>query len=167
MDIDGFVNNIFENLRSKSAHENVIFCPYSILISVLCRSQGETRDQMAKISGIDADSSKVKSLVKNLQPIKSAGVEIKTYNSLFPARDYKVKKEYIDALQSFGCQVEELSYKSETDRDERARAINDLVAQFTKDNIKSVADAASLDEMTKILLASLVYFKAPWDSKFD
>ena len=164
MDIDGFVDNIFENLRSKSAHENVIFCPYSILISVLCRSQGETRDQMAKISGIDADSSKVKSLVKNLQPIKSAGVEIKTYNSLFPARDYKVKKEYIYALQSFGCQVEELSYKSETDRDERARAINDLVAQFTKDNLKSVA---SLDEMTKILLASLVYFKAPWDSKFD
>ena len=59
-----------------------------------------------------------------------------------------------------------MSYESD-DHNERVREFNNLVSQFTKENLKSVADALCLDDLTKILVASFLYLKAPWNTKFD
>ena len=48
----------------------------------------------------------------------------------------------------------------EKDCEESAKAINSLVAHFTRDNLKNIIEPASLDELIRIVLARFFYFKA-------
>ena len=172
MELDSFVDILFETFSCKSSHENVIFSPYCIttaLTMVLCGSKGQTRDQITEAFGIGADLKKVAKLFEKFQMLTSRRneVEVETFNSLFPARNYPVKSKYIKILESLGCQVKKLSYKTEADRKESAKTINDLVACSTRNKIHNIVQPASLDELTRIILASVVYFKAEWAKKFQ
>ena len=163
MSLDSFTDDLFAELTSNSSHENIFFSPLSVsmaLTMILCGSEGNTLEQIRKAFGLDADLSDDAELIEQFQELVSgySSADVRICNNLFPESRYAIKSDYLNLLKSFGCGVRNLSYLTKEDRAESAKAINKVVDEDTNNKIKNVISPESLDELTRIVLTSVVYF---------
>ena len=172
MSLDLFADRVIAELSSKSSHENILFSPLSVsmaLTVILCGSQGETKEQIMKAFGLDTDSSKDEELIEKFQKLTSKypAAEVTTLNNLFPESRYVIKSDYLNLMKSLDCSVRHLPYLTEEDRAKSAGVINKLVAEYTNNKIQNVIALESLDELTRFVLTSVVYFNGEWSNKFE
>ena len=172
MSLDLFADRVIAELSSKSSHENILFSPLSVsmaLTVILCGSQGETKEQIMKAFGLDTDSSKDEELIEKFQKLTSKypAAEVTTLNNLFPESRYVIKSDYLNLMKSLDCSVRNLPYLTEEDRAKSAGVINKLVAEHTNNKIQNLIAPELLDELTRFVLTSVVYFKGEWSNKFE
>ena len=173
MDLDFFVNEIIKYLSPKSCDRNIAFSPYGIskaLTMILVGSTKETSNQIFKAFGIEADQrmSKLESLLNKIQPPTSRLVEDKTFNGLYPARnDPVVRSEYMEMLETFGCQLKKMSKATKADHEECEKTVSDLTADFTQYEIKKNMTKFITDSSTRIMIVSIVNFKTNWSTNFQ
>ena len=163
MSTSAFIDKLYAELNSTSPLGNIFFSPYSISMSLAMLafgSKGETLHQI--IASNKLMSPKLTS--------ETASVEVMVSNGLFLESSFKIKRDYINLILSqqsrFGFNIQNLKYLTENDRKESATIINRVVAEQTRDKISQAITPESLDEFTRLVITSVIYFEAKWDRKF-
>lgn len=92
-------------------------------------------------------------------------VIINTANKIYPNVGFDVKQTFLDVVaKHFHGEVQQLNYSN---AGESAATINKWVAEKTREKIKDLVSADSLNDLTRLVLVNAIYFKGNWLNKFD
>ncbi len=176
-DLNEFAIDLYQKLASKEG--NLIYSPYSIyqaFLMVYAGADGETKAEIADALDFDNEdgnrihqfaaalnqvlTTRPEYLEENAQPL-----EFTNANSLWLQEDMEVNQIFIDQLTvnyNAGLQLVDFSQPEEA-----RQAINLWVAAHTNDKIKDLLPEGTLDELTRMVIANAIYFKAAWSNQFD
>lgn len=178
------VEAIAADLYSELAREggNLVFSPYSVAVALAMTRAGavsETATQMDSVLHAD--------LVNDLHAgfntleqelAKRAGtfefgdtkfeLDLSTANQLFGQRGYEFEKRFLDLLASqYGAGMELVDYVDPAAREQARAAINDWVAERTRDRITELIPEDVLNDMTRLVLTNAIYLRAKWIKRFE
>jgi serine protease inhibitor len=167
---------------------NLCISPYSIetaLAMTFAGADGETRDQMSRVLHLpkdgDAANASFSSLLRSLEDMTRKTAEIAAEskklggpsepialaiaNRLFAQSGYDFRSSFMALTKKFySAPFEALEFTKNAD--EARQHINKWVADQTRDRIRDLIPANGVNEMTRLVLANAIYFKAPWASEF-
>ena len=151
--------------REMPKDENYMFSPASVKMALAMAANGadgETKDQILKVLGID-NLDNYNESAKKLISSESDVLKLNVANSIWLNTDrtnQKFSKEFSDKMTDF--------YSAEsgtvTDKD-AAKLINAWVDKNTSGKIPTIIDEKDTD--FEAMLVNAVYFKAAWTNKFD
>ncbi len=169
--------------------ENLCLSPYSIqsaLAMTFAGADGDTRAEMARVlhfpSGGDAIHASFATLQGSLEEMSkktakiadqskkeggpSEPITLAIANRLFAQSGYDFRDAFRELVKKFyGAPFETLDFKKDP---EGARGhINKWVADQTRDRIRDLIPQGGIKELTRLVLANAIYFKAPWQSEFN
>ena len=104
--------------------------------------------------------------VKTAQALDPHPTELRVANRLFGQQDFAFRPTFLDFTRDrYGAPLQPLDFKtaSESARD----TINAWVADQTKNKITDLLPSGSVGPGTRLVLVNALYFKAPWQDKFD
>ncbi|NNG37519.1 serpin family protein [Nakamurella aerolata] len=157
---------------------NTLISPYSLLAAIgmadfgatgapaeaLKRGLSGSADEVASwITAIDAA---VAAAVADSQDVQAGGQQldpmvVQTANSLFLQQDYRLRREFLDALaRGYDAPVRTVDFRG--DADGARSAINTWVGERTRGLIPELLDPARVTELTRLVLVNALYLKAPW-----
>ncbi len=178
--VQAFAADLFAQLAQEDG--NVVFSPYSVAVALAMTragAEGETAEQMdavlhAALAGdLGAGFNAIEHALAERPgeyPIgmddETAELELTTANQLWGQRDFVFEDEFLDHLAAnYGAGMRLVDFIEET---EAARnAINDWVAERTRDRIPELIPEGVLDDMTRLVLTNAIYLNAPWMHRFD
>ena len=168
--------------------ENLCVSPYSIqsaLAMAFAGAAGETRTEMARVlhfpdqgNAIDASfaslhysleqmSVKTAELVKESKRFggPSEPITITIANRLFAQSGHDFRAPFLaEVKQNFGAAFEPIDFIHNSSG--ATQHINQWVADQTRDRIRNLIPAGSLNDTTRLVLTNAIYLKAPWASEF-
>jgi len=163
---------------------NLFFSPYSIaaaLSMVRAGAAGKTKEEFAKVLGSVDYGALGKELARRSEPTPVQlnhlkyieGVTPDIYachltvaNALWRQKGYPMQPAYVEALRSgMGADIGEVDFRGA--RKAAVQAINDWAAKATRDKIKNVLSENLVDDLTRVILANAIYFKARWEDEFS
>lgn len=176
-DYNTFGFDLFRALRAKEQNAakkdaNIVFSPVSIatiMESLWMAAKGPTAAELAAALHLpeDAaipDATAPPSIAMQL-PLgkKENGATLLMSNDLWLKKDWKISEAYEKALKvRLGAGMHSF------DRADRAaEIINKHVADNTNGMIKQVVSSGDFGSSSRFVLTNVVYFKAPWETKFD
>src|SRR5690606_33249288 len=155
--------------------ENVVFSPYSAAVALAMTragAAGETATQMDAVLHADlvADfhagfNAMEQALAERPgeyeQGDQTVELELATANQLWGQQGFEFHADFLDLLAArYGAGMRLVDYVGAT---EQARtAINDWVAEQTRDRIPELIAEGVLDDMTRLVLTNAIYLNAPW-----
>ncbi len=170
--------DLYAELRAEE-DGNLLFSPTSIRIAFAMAhagAKGETADQIARILKFGLTGEAVwpafnaldQALLSRNIPAgdDEDAVEFQPANSFWGLKDYPFKDTYLDVLAThFGAGLRTADFVNAPDPSRIA--INDWVAEKTRDRILDLLPPSSIDPMTVAVLVNALFMKAPWAEKFD
>lgn len=165
----------------KQGAGNLFFSPYSVQSALLMAREGaagETALQMDKVlhtGGLDRGQA-YRALRTRLEPPtfrdgmgrdtkQRPAYEMNVANALWGQRGFVFEPAFLKALdEGFGAPLVRVDFK---DGDLARRRINAWVEQQTHDKIKDIVPEGLPAPSTRLVLANAIYFKAPWNDKFQ
>src|SRR5687768_8480686 len=176
--LDAFSAELYKTLAREDG--NLVLSPYSVAVALAMTragASGETARQMDAVlhaalagdlhSGFNAlDQAIAKRPGKYPFGDRTIDLELATANRLWGQKDFAFEKSLLDVLASrYGAGMQIVDYKRAAE--DARRAINDWVAQRTKDRIKDLIAPGVLDDSTRLVLTNAIYLKASWMIRFD
>ncbi len=165
-----FALELYGQLKDRPG--NLFFSPYSISMALGMTSagaRGQTAQEMGKVLHFDTDQ--VHSLFGELQRQMAAtgtqgGIELNVANALWVQKGEPFLPSYLELVSAnYQANLNQADFKTEAEVT-RVR-INGWVAQQTKERIRDILPAGSIDALTRLVLANAVYFKGIWAKPFD
>ncbi|XP_011643107.1 alaserpin-like isoform X1 [Pogonomyrmex barbatus] len=102
-------------------------------------------------------------LIDKLNDVKN--VTLKLANKLFVGKDFPVKSEYKQDLQTYyHSDIQTVDF---TKKEEAAGTINTWCKEKTNNRIDNIIQPNEVDPSTALVLANAVYFKGKWAKEFD
>ncbi|HEX4639252.1 MAG TPA: serpin family protein [Chthoniobacterales bacterium] len=175
--------------RLARGDENLCVSPYSIesaLAMTFAGADGETKREMARVLHFPNDGDAIHASFTALQDSlaematktakiaeqskKKSGpsepITLSIANHLFAQSGYEFRDPFQALVKKFyGAPFETIAFKANP---EAARAhINKWVADQTRDKIRDLIPQGGIKELTRLVLANAIYFKAPWGSEFN
>lgn len=97
---------------------------------------------------------------------KSIGAAtLKVANKVFVQQNYSIKKAFYDvAVNKYDSEVESVNFGNGPIA---AKTINAWVEDKTNNKIKDLVNADSFSSDSRLVLVNAIYFKGPWEKKFD
>lgn len=150
-------------------HPNFVFSPYSVLGAfhmAQLGAEGETRKQMDDLVPSD-ESFKLPAFDV---PSMDGGevVKVDTANRIYVSNALASNKYFVnfdkEVRLAMDSDAETVDFNDPVASSEN---INSFVEQKTRGHIQHLVDSSSLTPMTRMVLISALYFKAPWNNKFD
>ena len=166
-----FAFDLYDQL--KAAPGNLFFSPYSIstCLAMTCAgARGETEKQMAGALHLEGDPAQVHAAFGQLQQQsasagKQKGVELNVANALWAQQGHPFLPAFLNiARKDYQANVNQADFKTASAA--VIRQVNDWVAERTKDKIKEILPAGSVDAQTRLVLANAIYFKGLWATPF-
>jgi len=171
--------DLYQAVRSSAG--NVIYSPYSISLAfgmTYGGARGDTAAQMAdtlhySLSGEQFHPA-FNALALDLarRPDQAVGVDEKERfqlsiaNSLWGQDGWPFLPEYLDLLAvNYGAGMRLVDF--ENSPESARRQINDWVSDQTRSRIKDIIPPGLIDQLTRLVLANAIYFKATWEYEFD
>jgi serpin B len=170
--------------EGSSSADNLVISPYSISIALAMTyagARGVTAEEMAEVLHLALPSDRLHATFNALDQTIAARsrdfparnedeedtrVELNVVNQLWAQQGYGFLPEFLDLLAAdYGAGLRLVDFTK--DYEVARLAINDWVAEATKDRIKDLLPAGSLNELTRLVLTNAVYLKAPWDIPFE
>ncbi|MCX6035938.1 MAG: serpin family protein, partial [Chloroflexi bacterium] len=160
---------------------NMVYSPYSISLAFAMAyggARGETATEIADVlhytlprdqfhpafNALDLDLAR--------RPEQAAGVDEKERfqlsiaNALWGQDGWSFLPDYLDLLAvNYGAGMRLVDFKNTPDS--ARRQINDWVSDQTKNRIKDIIPPGMIDQLTRLVLANAIYFKATWVYEFD
>lgn len=176
---NAFGLDLYQAIRTEPG--NLFYSPYSIALAlsmVYAGARGDTEQQMANALHYPVPQAQVPVAFNalNLQltrPLPMTTVEedqafeLNIANGLWGKKDYAFQPAYLDLIAAnYGAQLQPLDVSTEATREAGRRAINDWVSQQTADRIRDLMPPGSINELTRLVLANAIYFKADWVTPF-
>jgi serpin B len=166
----------FDLYQQVSDQDGNLFCsPYSVSIALAMTyagARGETEQQMADALNFTLPQDRLHPAFNVLdQALASRGAssdefELHVVNRIWGQVDYSFLESFLDVLaENYGAGLNLLDFVNAT---EQSRvAINDWVADQTRDRIKDLIAPGAITALTRLVLTNAVYFKAAWEDPFD
>jgi len=168
-------NNIFAlNLYSqlKSDNDNMVLSPFGIstcMAMAYIGSEGKVQEEIAnKLNFITPYGVlfSFKQLIKRYQIYKSNDINLLIDNALWTNSDFDLQKKYKNLLKvNFTAHVQELSFKSDADRN--AKTINRWVKKSSNFNIRNIIKAEDISENENLIYSNYVYLNGNWENPFN
>lgn len=167
---NAFALDLYGKLREGSG--NVFFSPYSIstaLAMTYAGAKGETAAQMEKALHFPANQKIHGSLAQLQEQLNAAGknkgMELNIANGLWAQQGHPFLPAFLSvARDRYQARVEQANFRTGA---ERARQeINRWVEDQTRNRIRDLLPAGSVDKMTRMVLANAIYFKGIWAKQF-
>ncbi len=172
-----FALDLYQQLSGQPG--NLFYSPYSISLALAMTYAGarnETEAQMAQALNFDLGQASLHpafnalslALASRAQPEgedKEGGLELSIANSLWGQAGFAFEPEFLDMLaENYAAGLREVDFA----QSEQARkAINDWVEEETREKIKDLIPEGALNELTRLVLANAIYFKAAWQRPFE
>jgi len=172
-----FALDLYQQLREEGG--NLFYSPYSISLALAMTyagARGETEAQMAQAlhftlpqerlhPAFNALSQTLESRSQHEGEDEEGGLTLSIANSLWGQAGFSFQTDFLDMLaENYGAGLREVDFaQSEAAR----QAINDWVAEETREKIKDLIPQGALNELTRLVLANAIYFKAAWQYPFE
>ena len=153
---------------------NLFLSPYSISTALAMTSAGaigQTEKQMAETLCFapmknEQFHKSFGEIIKQLNASgKKGGYELAVANSLWGQNGYKFLPDFLTIVrENYGGDLEQVDFAAQTEA--ARKKINAWVESKTKDKIKELIKAGTLDSMTRLVLTNAIYFKGKWESQF-
>ena len=155
---------------------NLFYSPNSISLALAMAyagARGGTERQIAETLRFDLPQERLhpafSSLDLSLDPGAKGGDDafrLNVANSFWRQQDYRFLPEFLDGLAvNYGQEVRPVDFRRDP---EEARAhINDWVADETEKRITNLIPPDAITDVTRLVLANAIYFKAAWRVYFD
>lgn len=151
---------------------NALISPYSIelaLVMTHAGADGSTRDEMTRVlhlSGNEVETHKAFGALQRDLDLTNDAVTLDVANRLFGQQGYDFRPAFLELLKTnYNAPLEPLDFTK--DAAGGTKVINDWVADKTQQRIRNLIPAGALDNLTRLVLANAVYFKAPWANPFS
>jgi len=156
-----------------SSDGNLVISPSSIsldLAMVYAGARGTTADEMRKTLHFDLPADRVPVAFNrfslDLASRQREKVVLATANKLWARKGLAFLPPFVDTMsRSFGAPIATADFPS--DPESARKAINEWAAEQTKDRIKELFPADSIDASTALVLANAVYLNAEWFYPFN
>lgn len=177
--LQGFAVDLYRELAAAGS-DDIVFSPYSVAVALAMAragARGETLRQMDAVLRADA----VGDLDAGLNALDQAlaerpgsyqygdrtvELELATANRLFGQQGFPFEDAFLDTLAaSYGAGLGTVDYVAA--REAARQAINDWVAERTKDRIPELIAEGVLDELTRLVITNAIYLKAKWALEFE
>lgn len=165
---DRFALELFRKAREEEKPgDNILVSPYSIhtaFLMALEGSGGETREQMAKLLGVDGlEADEISRLAGEMRKLLEASEEItlETANALFLRRGIPFRPGFVESVgRSFEAEISPMPAMTDP--------INAWVSEKTREKIPGILPPGEKirEEMIAFLL-NAVYFYGNWGEEFD
>ena len=173
---------LYAPLAKEAGDHNLAFSPLSIVTALgmtRAGADGTSATQLDELFGstpanglhraINGADETVSSLAGPVQLADGKTmdeIDISTANSLWGQSGVTFEKPFLDELRSsYDASMWTADYANDP---ERARAdINDWVKSHTGEKIAELLPKGSIDDLTRLVLANALYFKAPWPERID
>ena len=164
-----FAIDLYHQLRTDQ--DNLFFSPFSILSALSMTAtgaRGATLEQLVGVLHLPADA-EARLAAGDLGRFYAAAdrpFTLATATALWGQSGLAWDEGFRTALaERFGAGFEEADFKSRPE-EERQR-INAWVAARTEGRIGTLLPAGAVSELTRLCLASAIYFKGNWAEQFD
>lgn len=151
---------------------NIFFSPYSITSAFAMTregARGATAAEFAEVFGFPAPEKGLAESFEAAAAALEAGkgtAKLTLANSIWPQRGYDFRKEYLSKLRkSYGAESNPVDFKK--DAEAARKEINAWTEKKTEGKIKDLFPPKSLNALTRLVLASAVYFKGTWQHPFE
>lgn len=166
-----FSLELYSNI-SKKEKRNIFFSPLSIssaFIMVYEGADGKTAEEIRSVFHFqEASSKRWKNWELILNEINEKGkkYELFTANALWVQEGFKILPEYRRVIERYyKGNVSSLDFSGKA---ENARLeINRWVEEKTNKRIRDLFHPGSLNELTRLVLTNVIYFKGEWLKQFD
>jgi serpin B len=162
-----------------SGNENLFYSPYSIstaLAITYAGARNRTADQMAQALHYTLPPERLhpafnrlalelasRAEAEGLNP--GQAFQLSVANALWGQIDFHFEPDFLDLLArnyAAGMRLADFTKDPESVR----REINDWVSRETKEKVKDIVPAGVIKDITRLVLANAVYFKAAWQYPF-
>ena len=133
-------------------------------------ARGQTAKQMAHVLNFPRSGNDVHVLFSQLGSALHAeqtngGIQLEIANSLWPQNRYPFRQEFTELLRAkYRASITPLDYDRQP---EQARAtINQWVDERTHHKISDAMPRGAIDNLTRLALVDVVYFKGLWETPF-
>jgi serpin B len=171
-----FALSLYRELADEDG--NLFMSPYSISLALtmaFAGARGETRAEMAEALGFTLAEEELHAAFNALdQMLATRGADqpedqkftLEIANSMWAQQGFDLEEAFLDTLaENYGAGLRLVDYVRAA---EAARlAINEWVEQNTAGRIKDLIPAGAVDDLTRLVLANAIYFKAAWAQEFD
>ncbi len=158
---------------------NLFVSPHSISVAlamVYAGAAGSTAIEMAETLHYDLPQPQLhpafNALALSLEEADKAAsgkkepFRLSVVNSAWAQEDHPFLQPYLETLaRSYGAGIRTVDYTK--DAEGARKTINAWVSDQTGKRIKDLLPQGSLDELTRLVLANAVYFKADWETPFE
>ncbi|NMC70806.1 MAG: serpin family protein [Myxococcales bacterium] len=156
---------------------NLFFSPLSLseaLAMTYGGARGETARQMAETLHFTLPPERLhpafNALDLHLEALGEGGepdaFQLHVVNQLWGQTGYEFLAEFLDLISAnYGAGMRLLDFAA--DQEASRLAINDWVAEQTRDRILDLLPVGSITALTRLVLTNAIYFKASWQTQFD
>jgi serpin B len=151
---------------------NIFFSPYSISSAFAMTREGAKGPTAAEFDSVFGFPAPDKGLAESFAAGAAAleagkgSAKLVLANSIWPQNGYKFRADYLTKLKrSYGAQSSAVDFRK--DAEAARKEINDWTEKKTDGRIKDLFPAKSLNALTRLVLASAVYFKGSWQHPFE
>jgi serpin B len=145
---------------------NVFVSPHGVataLAMVAAGARGRTRDELAQLLGAPDPVARYEALGRELAE-RNQHCMLEIANALWHQRGYPIEPDFVAALETrLGATARDVDFAG--DSAGAVRAINAWAAAATHERIRDIVDR--LPELTRVIVANAIYFKARWAKQFD
>jgi serpin B len=158
--------------------ENLFLSPYSISVAmamVLAGARGQSAGELASALHLETLGADAPAAFNAAAQVLAASAktgkdqqpfELAEANALWAQSGFEIQQAYLETLARFyGAGVRLVDYEHAAE--DARKAINEWVADQTKKRIQDLLPKGSVHELTRLVLANAIYFKADWDDPFD
>ncbi|KAL6443969.1 hypothetical protein ACFW04_001738 [Cataglyphis niger] len=163
-----FSTNFIKNV-AKEHQDNLITSPLSANIALTMAANGAAGTTEAQFTHVLHLPSKTQTLtgfqnlIHTLNNVEN--VTLNLANKLFIGKDFPVKSQYKQELQTYyHSDIESVDFSQSA---KAADIINTWSKEKTNNRIDSIVQADDLDPSLALVLANAVYFKGNWAHQFD
>jgi serpin B len=159
---------------------NVVFSPYSVAVALAMTRLGASGETLAQMDAVlhTADAGDLDAALNAIDQAlatrpgeydlngETVDLELATANQLWGQRGYEFAPAYLDVLASnYGAGLRIVDFEGATE--DARQAINEWVAEQTRERIPELVAEGVLTELTRLVLTNAIYLKAPWTYEFD
>lgn len=157
--------NLYKQLAP--GNKNLFFSPLSTYLALSLAyegSRGETKREFSNILhlSICSKNSALINILRKQMPEDDSSV---FSNAIWVQKKFPVEKKYKFIIhKEYSAQVYSIDFFK---KDSAAFEINSWVQKSTKNLIKNIIGPNNIDNHTKIVITSSVYFEGTWEDEFD
>jgi len=156
---------------------NLFLSPYSIaaaMAMVTAGARGDTAAQLQRTLHTTGSGETLhpafnaldSALAATASKDRAVPFELTTANSAWGQSGFDFERAYLETLaRYYGAGVQLADFQHEPDS--ARKAVNRWVEERTKERIKDLLPAGSVNTLTRLILVNAIYFKADWASPFE